>query len=123
MMPVGGVDDLAHRDPDQQFPELLATGGGGFALELAEAEARVHALEDVLLVFAPADAVVEVPAHEHLQRAENRSQMMRAASSRSWQSGERRCWTHSVSEPIELMRTPRLLTRTHGNRVAGRRIE
>ena len=32
-MTVCGVDDFAHRDPDQQFPELLAAGRGCFAFE------------------------------------------------------------------------------------------
>jgi hypothetical protein len=62
-----GVDDLAHRDPDQQFPEFLATRRGGVALELAETEARVNALENVVFVFAPPNAIIKVPAHEHLQ--------------------------------------------------------
>ena len=66
-MTVCGVDDLAHRDPDQQFPEFLAARRGGLAFELAETEARVNALENVLFVFAPPNAIVEVPAHEHLQ--------------------------------------------------------
>jgi hypothetical protein len=62
-----GVYDLAHRDPDQQFPELFAARGGGLTLELTEAEARVNALEDVLFVFTPPNAIVKVPAHENLQ--------------------------------------------------------
>jgi hypothetical protein len=62
-----GVNDLAHRDSYQEFPKFLAARGTGLALELAETKARVHALEHVLLVFAPANAIIEVPPHEHLQ--------------------------------------------------------
>ena len=68
-MPVGRVDDLAHRDPDQEFPQLLAARGRGLPVRLPDAEARVHALKDVLFVFAAADAIVEVPAHQAQQAA------------------------------------------------------
>ena len=114
-MTVGRVDDLAHRDPDQQFPQLLAARRRCLAFELPEAKAGVDALKYVLFVFAAANAIVEVPPHQARANAsENRSQMTRAASSRSRQSGERRRWTHSVSEPIELIWAPRSAKRTHG---------
>src|SRR5205807_2144690 len=66
-VPVGGIDDLAHRDPHQELPELLAAGWRGLALPLAGAEADVHALEDVLLILAAANAVIQVPADQGLQ--------------------------------------------------------
>lgn len=63
MVTMCGVDDLAHCDPDQQFPEFLAARRGSLALELAETEARVNALENVVFVFTPPNAIVKVPAH------------------------------------------------------------
>ena len=66
-VPVSGVHHLAHRDSHQQLPELRAAGRRRLALELAHAEAGVHALQDVLLVLAAADPVVEVPAHQRLK--------------------------------------------------------
>jgi hypothetical protein len=66
-MTVCGVDDFAHRDPDQQFPELLAARRGSLAFELAETKARIHALKDVLFVFTTPNAIVKVTAHQHLK--------------------------------------------------------
>jgi len=66
-MTVCGVDDFAHRDPDQQFPELLAARRGSFAFELAQTEACIDALKDVLFVFTTPNAIVKVTAHQHLK--------------------------------------------------------
>ena len=66
-MAVGRIDDLTHGDPHQELPELLATGRRRLAFELTGAEARVHALENVLLVLADANTVVQMSPHQRLQ--------------------------------------------------------
>src|SRR5208283_3433401 len=64
---VSGVDNLAHRDPDQQFPELLPAGRCGLSRGLAVAKAGEHALQDVLLILATQDAVIEMAPDQILE--------------------------------------------------------
>src|SRR5262249_32167471 len=66
-VPVGGVDDLAHGDPHQQLPELLATGWRVLTNELAVAKAGVHALKNVLFVLPATDAIIEMTPDQSLQ--------------------------------------------------------
>src|SRR5437660_1700408 len=63
-MALGRIGNLAHRDPDQQLPELVAAPQRVLGLELPEAEALEHALQDVVFALAAAEAGVEPPAHE-----------------------------------------------------------
>ena len=51
----------------KSFQSSSRLAGDVLPLSWPDAEAGVHALKDVLFVFAAADAVVEVPAHQAQQ--------------------------------------------------------
>ena len=67
---MGRVDGLAHRDPHQQLPEVVAARQRRGGPLLADAEALVHALQHVLLVLATADSPVQVSAGQDQQARE-----------------------------------------------------
>ena len=69
-MAIGCVAGLAEGDPHQQVPQLIPVGKVEIASTLADAEALVHALEDVLLVFPAADPRREVVAGQQEQLLE-----------------------------------------------------
>ena len=64
LMVLGDVGDLAHRDADQEPPELVAAPervGGPLPFF---AEAFIQVLENIVRVFASPEALVEVAPHE-----------------------------------------------------------